>query len=368
MSVRFILALILLVVAGASSAAELGFAHYAPGAGTVLLEMEGEASRVLAYKDFEQVTYFDPGTRHLRARRADGSVLAEGDLELLQNDRYIVILAGNGTAQAPYQLRLAIDHNHVFTAGQWSVQEATLAVYSESGESALAALVVQDSCVNGGNSGTTEVFGYGTRTLSAPASGGVTVREAGQTCAFSVRDMSAVQVSITGQSGERLRRFLIGDGVRAPYEMIVVSQGIDPVQPVMAADASIEGLYSIDGAPNTGLQVAYDPGAPSGQRLTAVYFGFENEGRASWRTIEKMRVVEYMGGNTDGTRAAVGFERAIAFLTVHSCMDLSLKLFMQTGVAAGHIFPADPRNTLRLTRLFPPVCPPAVPNGQEELP
>lgn len=78
--------------------------------------------------------------------------------------------------------------------------------------------------------------------------------------------------------------------------------------------------------------------------------------------------MEYVGGTPDGTRAAVGFERATGFITVHSCRELSMQVAMQSGPVDGRIFAGEPRNTLRLTRLFPPVCPPAVPNGQEEKP
>src|SRR5262245_5569038 len=112
MALRYLLAVALLATAGTPDAAELGFAHYAPGAGDVLLEVDAQ-SRALGYRDFQQVTQFEAGIRHLRATAADGRVLAEGDLDLLANDRYLVILAGNGSAQAPFELRLAVDHNNV---------------------------------------------------------------------------------------------------------------------------------------------------------------------------------------------------------------------------------------------------------------
>ena len=366
-------ALVLLCLAGAPRAAELGFAHFAPGAGTVRVQVDDLPAHVLAYKDYDAVTRHDAGLVSLRATRADGSVLAEGTLDLRQNDRYIVIVAGNGTHAAPWQLRLATDHNHAFVAGQWSLQEANLAIAADPASGALAQLAVQDSCDGAFSPGPTEAFGRGTRSLTGTeTSGSVSIRQVGTACVQAVLDPAGSaplgEASFGGRSGERLRRFVVGDGVAAPIEVVLVNQGIDTVYPQMAPDASIEGLFAIDGVPNTGLQVTFDADAPPGESITAVYFGFENDGRASWRTVEKMRIVEYVGGNAEGTRAAVGFDRAIASIAVHTCSQLSMKVTAQSGPPSGLIFPGAPRNTVYLKRLFPPTCPPAVPNGQEVKP
>ena len=370
-----LLATLLLATTGVAGAAELGFAHFAPGAGTARLQVDSLPAHVLDYKGYDDVTPHAAGRLRLSATRADGSVLAEGSFDLRQDDRYVVILAGNGSAQAPFQLRLATDHNHAFVLDQWSLQEASLAIFSAAGATALSTLVVQDSCSGGAVSpGTTEIFGYGTRTLASSSSGagGISVRQQDQTCVQTLPDPaggSALDdLSIRGRPGERLRRFLTGDGINEPYELVLVSQGIDTVYPVMTPDPSIEGLYAIEGAPNTGLQVAFDEDAPAGKQLSAVYFGFENDGRAAWRTVENVRLVEYVGGNVDGTRAAVGFDRAFALVTTHSCRELTMKVAVQTGPMAGRIFPGEPRNTVYLTRLFPPACPPSVRKTQEETP
>lgn len=371
----FLMSAWLLAAMAPAGAAELGFAHFAPGAGTVLIEA-GAGTHVLDYKGYEGVVSHPAGTVHVSALGADGTLLTEGEFPLRQNDRYVVILAGNGSAQAPWQFRLATDHNFAFTGRQWSVQDVSLAIPPVADATSFTpppVIVVQDSCRGVGlSAGTPESFGYGTRTLSDTDASGVSVREVGQTCVQTAGtagiEPALDEVAITGRPGERLRRFLTGDGVNAPYEMVVLSQGIDPVLPVMTPDASIEGLFSIVGQPNTGVQVVYDGSAPEGERVSAVYFGFENDGRASWRTLEKTHVIEYVGGNREGTRAAVGFDRARALITAHNCNELTILVAMQSGPTDSHIFPAGPRNTLYLKRLFPPVCPPSVPTGQEEKP
>lgn len=371
MGFRFILAAALLAAAGTPSAAELGFAHFAPGAGEVLVEVDAE-SHALAYRDFRQVTQTGAGTRHLRATAADGTVLAEGDLELAANDRYIVMLAGNGSGDAPYEFRLAVDHNHVFVLEQWSLQALSVAI-TPRGARGMEPLFVGDTCRGASTEFSPgESFGDEAGVLGGRAIGTFTITNGVEPCRVTAKDAGGNTLATAEYSprpGERIRRFLIGDGVQAPYEILMVSQGLEPVRPVMEPDASVEGLFSIEGAPNTGLQVTFNPSARAGESpLSAVYFGFENDGRASWRTVEKGRVVEYVGGTPDGTRAAVGFDRALGFITAHSCRELSMTVAMQTGPTAGRIFPGEPRNTLRLTRLFPPVCPPAVPNGQETKP
>ena len=372
MPLRRILFVAATILAGPAGAAELGFAHFAPGAGTVRLQVDALPAHVLAYKDYDAVTSHPAGLRHLSATAADGSVLAEGTLELAQDDRYVVMLAGNGTPQAPWQLRLATDHNHAFILEQSSLQEASLAIFVPDGGNALASLVVRNSCDGSQARGTTEAFGYGTRTFDGrPWTGGVSIRNDRQACVQTAETPAGDKVAeatIAARRGERLRRFLIGDGVHAPYEMVVVSQGIEAIRPLMTPDASIEGLYAIEGAPNTGLQVAFDAFASPSKQISAVYFGFENDGRAAWRTIENVRLVEYVGGNIEGTRAAVGFERAHAFIAMHSCTELTMKVVMQTGLPEGRIFPGEPRNTLYLKRLFPPACPPADGSMQEGAP
>lgn len=372
MGFRFLLAVALLAAAGTSSAAGLGFAHYAPGAGDVAIAVDGRV-HALSYRDFLQVTQYEAGMRHVRATAADGRLLAEGELALSSSDRYIVILAGNGSQEAPYELRLATDHNHVFVLEQWSLQTASLAIRVEPDTPGLAPLRVHDTCRPAAGDGSgPETFGHGAAPIGETAgTGDVAIVNGARSCSVTLSGPDGETLDTTAygtRPGERVRRFLIGDGVLAPYEVVVVSQGLDPVLPVMEPDASIEGLFTIEGSHNTGLQVAYNAAAPAGERISAVYFGFENDGRASWRTLENGRVIEYVGGHPDGSRAAVGFERSRAEITAHSCRELSMKVTRRAGPADGQIFPAEPRNTLRLTRLFPPVCPPAVPTGQETKP
>jgi hypothetical protein len=377
MSVRCIalLAFLLAFAAGKPRAAELAFAHFAPGAGNVLVQVDELAPQVLAYKDYVDVARYPAGLRRLHALRSDGTLLAQGSFELHDNDRFVVILAGNGTAKAPYQWRLALDHNWVFIAGQSSLQYASLAILDVPGEPALQPLFAGVDC-NGSNreSARGEAFGDGTRALAGTGTtGSLNIETDRAECVHYLLDPASpgarlAQATVSARAGDRLRRFIVGDGAVAPFELVIVNQGSETIHGTMAADHSIEGLWSIVGEPNTGLQVAFDDAAPAGSKISAVYFGFEADGRATWRTFERMRLVEYIGGNVDGTRAAVGFDRALAFITPHSCTDMSMVVMPETGAPAGHIFAPPPRNTVRLQRLFPAACPPPAPRAQEQVP
>ena len=128
MPLRLALCLSLCLAAFSPRAAELAFAHYAPGAGEVRLQIDDEAPITLAYKTYIDARSTANGSRRLRVARPDGSVLAEGTLELRAADRFVVIVAGNGSNVAPFQLRAATDHNWPLTAGQSSLQVASLAI------------------------------------------------------------------------------------------------------------------------------------------------------------------------------------------------------------------------------------------------
>jgi hypothetical protein len=138
--------------------------------------------------------------------------------------------------------------------------------------------------------------------------------------------------------------------------MVLVNQGKEAIKPLMAPDGSIEGVWSVVGEPNTSLQIAFDPSAPEGRRVSGVHFGFEPDGRAAWRTFEGLRLIEYVGGTLDGTRAAVGFERAGTALAVHSCEEMTL--FVNESDPRNAMVAPAPRNAISLRRLFPATCPP----------
>lgn len=373
MKLRFFLTMVaglLALAAQAAGAAQLSFAHYAPGAGELRLQVDQEVPIALAYGDFVGVRDYAGGTRQIRVTRSDGTALVSGELALAPTDRYVVIVAGNGSDIAPYQLRTAVDHNWPLLARQSSLQTASLAIVANPGQTGSRPLLTGTVCEGTNRSTGSENFGNGTRPLDNPQGGaGFSIQEDRPECVhyamLSPTSDASAEVMIAAQEGDRLRRFLIGDGVNEPHQMVLVHQGREPIRPALAPDVTIEGLWSVVGEANTGLQVSFNPLTGSGRELqvgrgiNAVFFGYDEEGRSTWRTLVSdgpLRVVEYLGGNPDGTRAAVGFERGTALLTVHSCMEMTLTVLSAPSLESTP-FPASPRNAIPLKRLFPPTCP-----------
>ena len=373
MSSRLLLLPLVFLATPAAHAAELAFAHYAPGAGEVRLQVDSRAPLTLDYKSYINAETYEGGSYRLRATRADGSVLAEGELELRDSESFVLILAGNGSSVAPFQLRAATDHNWPLTTGQSSLQVASLAVQEVSGRSLPQALQTGTICDGVNRSTGTEAFGSGTRTVDSPrGSASFSIEAERPPCTHYVlapqsglasadAAAAAAQVLIDASEGDRLRRFLIGDGTQEPFEMVLVHQRREPIKPLMEPDGSIEGVWSVLGEANTSLQIAFDHEAPEGRRVSGVYFGFEPDGRAAWRTFEGLRLIEYVGGTLDGTRAAVGFERAGTSLAVHSCREMTL--FVNESDPRNAVVAPAPRNAVALRRLFPATCPPAGPRA-----
>lgn len=343
-------------------AAEVSYAHLAPGAGEVRLQSGEDAVQTLRYRDVTPTSAVADGPRMVRALRLDGSELASASLLLSRSDRFVVILAGNGSEAAPYQLRVAVDHNHPLLPGIASMQDANLAV------TAPGALRLTLGC---GAAAPVETgplaFGTGTATLDAPYEGssGLSLSPASRSCEDGVRvqgtSVTAPAVARNASPGDRQRRFAIGDGTQEPYELLLVNQGRETSLPFVAPNARIEGVWYPADNPGIGLELAFDPEAPSGRQVSGVFFGFRGDGQPLWLTLERDRagsrydILEYAGGTPDGLRAVVGQWRGSADLIVHSCSEITLV----PAVVVRELqdtFPRFPRNAIRMTKLFPPGC------------
>ena len=371
MSFRLLLIPLMLLAVTPARSAELAFAHYAPGAGDVRLQVDDAAPLSLNYKSFVDAQTYPAGSYRLRVSRGDGSLIAQGELDLRESERFVVVLAGNGSAVAPFQLRAATDHNWPLTAGQSSLQVASLAIVEVAGSPLSRPLQTGTICNSVNRSTGAEAFGSGTRPIDSPrGSASFSIEADRPACthyaltpqALAADAAAVAEVAIDASEGDRLRRFLIGDGEHEPYEMVLVHQGSEAIKPLMEPDGSIEGVWSVAGEAGTSLQIAFDAEAPEGRRVSGVYFGFEPDGRAAWRTFEGLRLIEYVGGTLDGTRAAVGFERAGTALAAHSCMEMTL--FVNESDPRNAVVAPAPRNAITLRRLFPATCPPAAPRAE----
>jgi hypothetical protein len=358
-------ALLLLFAASAAvSAAQLSFAHLAQRAGTAHFQLDGQDTATLAYREAGPLLERAAGVHHIRVLHADGHVLAQGELTLPRNGRELVLLAGNGSSDAPYELRRSTDHNHPLFAGQRSLQEASLAIPRPA-----PTLLSTRLLCPGRPTANPRRQGYGDGTAplaAATASGGVSIGPAGGNCVEQLlegADAVLDEIPHDARAGDRQRRFVIGDGVNEPYALWLLTQGREPIQTVMTPDASLEGLWYPPGAPaGTGLQLAYDPGAAPGRQLSAILFGYENATVPRWQALlpstsnfpgqNRLTMVEYRG-DPDGVRAAIGFEIDGAMFIPHSCGEMTM---LGTSGSRSGIVPAHPRDAIRFHKLFPSGC------------
>lgn len=344
-----------LAASAAGAAAELSFAHYAPGAGDLRLQLDDGAERRLGYREFGSVEQYPAGDRRVRVRRADGSLLADSTLRLREYDRYVVVVAGNGSTTAPYTLRVSADHNLPMLDAT-TLQSANLAIVPGGGT-----LQVRRDCGFGNPPAQQEAYLAGTAPLDAPDAGSSNLSGSSQTeaCRETLivggAEVARLELSVT--PGARTRRFAIGDGLAAPYELVEVVQGVER-EADLPLDASLEGLwYPPAAAPGVSVQFAWDPEQPEGRRLSALFLGYGSEGEPTWRVLDPdFTLVEYRGGNPDGTHATVPFRQTRVRLVRHGCNEMTIVPDAGTLDLSHRLFGEFPRYALRLAKLFPPGC------------
>jgi hypothetical protein len=353
-------------LAPAAIAAELSYAHFAPGAGAISVHLDADAPVSLSYREFGSLLRVADGSRQVTVRDAQGAVLAEGRIELAPRDRYVIMLAGNGSPEAPFQLRKSADHNYPFLEGQATVQIAGLAVSNGefSGASSNSGLMLTRSCAGRTQSGGENKFGYGSSSLDSPFESSNLSRGGGfDDCdlriAASGNTDAVAQSSLSTRPGERWRVFLIGDGKSQPYEVVTVLQQVEPVLPSLQAAAGFEGLWIEPGAARTGLQLAFNPGADGTAQMSALFFGYDDDGESRWNVFESgnldgsLSILEFAGGNPEGTQDTLAINRGDATLVLHSCEEASLIPRGTVRKGSPLAQNAFPRDALRLRKLFP---------------
>ena len=346
----------------AAEAAQISFGHFAPAAGTVAVELDGHVVTTLEYRGFDSKIALDAGRHLLRAVAQNGLELARGELEMSGIDVSTVMLAGNGTAAAPYELRVSLDHNHPLAANAFSLQVASVVVSADGGP------VESRRTCGPMPSALRDDFSYGngSGSIADPDGGGANLYEGSLDGSCGIELFVGGQLRsnqlIAREPGARIRAFGIGDGVNEPYEMLVVQQGKQP-EPRMQLGAGVAGLwYPAGDKPGISVVVAYDAERPEGRRFSALLSGFGGENDPTWLLIDdELRIVEYRGGNPSGTRPAlprlVGYIEKVVW---HSCTELTLvPSFDDLGV-----FNRGPRNAMRLKRLLPAPCEPTTPQPE----
>jgi hypothetical protein len=344
---------------GTAQAAELGLAHYAPGAGELQLQIDAGAARSLNYGEHVAAQSIGNGSHALRVTHADGQTLAEATVTLEQGTNTLLLVVGNGSAQAPFELRLSPAHRPTLTGDAVSLQQANLAIVPGAG------YVDVTDCDTPSTLRKPESYLLGTDPIdpTVPGSGSYRIGTAGGfPCVrayFPASDELLAEGQFEAAPGDLLRRFIVGDGEHEPYRVVIVKDGND-LQASIEPTAELAGLwYPPSHAAGSAVQIAFDPNAPEGERLSALMLGFDAGGDPTWRVVDsKRRIFEYVGGNPDGTRAALPLSRGSVRFVVHSCGSMTLvpepgaarlqDRFFGNGIGIGE--------PMRLVKLFPPGC------------
>ncbi|HVF34624.1 MAG TPA: hypothetical protein VND91_04815 [Candidatus Saccharimonadia bacterium] len=338
--------------------------------GVATIEVDGvvRADR-LAYKQFSNGFRLRAGNVLARARDGSGRELTTRTFALRDGYDYVLLLTGNGQA-APYQLKLAVDHNYPIHAGEWTDQDIHAAPIATS--TGLRRFNTRVSC--GGGRTDLGAFEYGDGTLDNGRSyhnshRGFAGNGDDQPCIFRLLDPGStapvVETVFQPETGVRYRFFAVGDGVRQPLEALVWLQRREPTVATVAPSAGMEGLWLDPANPGAGVSIAYDPDALQQNLITAVIYGFDETGRATWNFLQSetglvrgVGIFEYAGGSPAGNRGTVRYRLTTGgTLEFHSCSTATLTLRLPSeplfpaGTAFGQLEP--PRDAIRLVRVLP---------------
>lgn len=338
--------------------------------GVATIEVDGvvRADR-LAYKQFGNGFRVRAGNVLARARDGSGRELTTRTLPLRDGYEYVLLLTGNGQA-APYELKLAVDHNYPLHAGEWTDQDIHAAPIAAS--TGLRRLDTRVFCGGGRTDVGTFVYGDGTldNGLSyANSHMGFAGNGEDQPCLFRLTDPGSAapvaEAAFQPETAARYRFFAVGDGVRQPLEALVWLQRREPTVAAVPPTAGMEGLWLDLANPGSGVSIAFDPDAPVQNRITAIVYGFDETGRSTWNFLQSetglvrgVGIFEYAGGSPAGNRGTVRYRLTTGgALEFHSCSAATLRLRMPDeplfpqGTAFGQLEP--PRDAIRLVRILP---------------
>ena len=339
--------------------------------GVATIEVDGavRADR-LGYKQFGAAFRTRAGDVVAKARDGGGRELAARTLSLKDGYDYVLLLTGNGQ-NAPYELKLAVDHNYPLHHDEFTDQDIHAAPITTT--TGLRRFNTRVSC--GGGRVDLGSFVYGDGTLDNGRSyvnsrRGYAGNGEDQPCIFRLTDpgstASVAETVFQPETGVRYRFFAVGDGVRQPLEALVWLQKREPVVASVDPTPGMEGLWFDPANPGAGISIAYDPDAPVPNRVNAIVYGFDESGRATWNFLvaetgltRGVGIFEYAGGSPAGNRGSVRYRLSDSgTLEFHSCSEATLKLrlpdqpLFPAGTAFGALEP--PRDAIRLIRLLPP--------------
>lgn len=353
----------------ATAAPRVDFGHYAPGAPMVSLEIDDQALvHQVGYRDYRAHVGVAPGSHRLRVRSADGAVITERDLELAPSDSLVLFLAGDGRADLPYQLLVSYDHNHPIEEGSMTLQSTTLSVV-RGAEGQLQPTSLGTQCGSLQVRWTTSHFANGTEGIANDdigLFGGYSLSTGRNHCITllaSSLDASEPQAHVPpSAAGLRLREVISGNGRDYPLTIDYIQQAVEQTVQVVGATSAIDGLWFDPNNPGSGLLLAHAPTEADPHRVKAIIYGFGRQAQATWRVLDGEQILQFAGGDPDGTRAVVGVGRTEAEIRFHACDFASLRSLSGSLIEFTALPNLQfPRDVILLRKLLPAGCnPPGV--------
>ena len=279
---------LVLLVAGAAQAATLDLGNVAPGSGPVQLAFAGQTpSPALGYLQFVRVDR-PLGPIQVTAIGAGDRVLAEATFEFqaAADVTAMLVLAGNGTPETPYRLRLydgVLDAQQPGKATRAAIALHHLAPYAGAvGQTGFEAVVQCEGMNTSGNGGSS----FGLRVLRYDESA-TTVFRGNATVICEVKTAHAsfgsFDLPVTLVDGTA-RFLLVGDGLYEPQRILILQDGnvvrvAEESAPAIGAVTRSEDFWFDLARPAQGVSL-YE--LPNSDDTFGTWFTHDDDGEPTW--------------------------------------------------------------------------------------
>lgn len=363
--VRSWIPLILLCALGMNShaAVEVQVFNLSPRAagsgGEVGIDLGGQASlAALPYRKGSALLTLADAHFIATVRDEGGNVLLSQPLDLADGRRYVLAFAGDGQSR-PFEMVYTLQHNQTVQNGFYSLQSAFFATVGAGAESVRLTLGARD-CRLGDPPLQPNPEPIARRYTPSP------VVQLGFSSALTCTRLTAQAQNANGavtrtstefvpESGERINVFVIGDGVRQPYEQLLVRGGVEPTLPMVTGDRRMEGLWFDPERPGEGLAVLVDTTRVP-NRLRLLYYGFNLQNESAWGasigvTPPSFSIESFVGGSIDGQLPTAATRLDLINLRFHSCSTASFETLRGSDLIRHDA--ADELRSRRLYKLLP---------------
>lgn len=299
--------------------------------GALSFDLGGQATvNALPYKGQTQFLTLANPSFELRVTDESGALLFTQQLNLTDRRDHVIAAAGDGIKR-PFIAYQGLQHADITPENGISLQVALLSLQGDFNDPvdrrrSFEPCDAPAPAANFPNPNPTPRYdGYAAFDPSYGTTRSGSCIRVHQSAVHSDGRSERLSIEFGAEPGERIRVFAIGDGVRQPYEQMVVRYGIEPTLPTVSPNASMEGLWYDPERPGEGLAVLYDS-STTPRRTRLFYYGYDAANRNTWGATPTGGTVvleTFRGGSPDGQQVTSSDPVGSLFLRFHSCRDAS---------------------------------------------